>query len=256
VSTFQEVLSSLPSGQINALPATHLTEARKFGEIVTDGHLKTSRSAFDLDLVYLFYGGVFYRRDAPQVSSAAYLPVAFVFGPDILESICRYFPFDTGGIFWNRYGERGKNLMPIDPRFRVQGASGTTPAKIAHYTFDTNQGYLSGPPRQDLLTRGQLCEDLYHFLKAPPFNAGRWWRRMEVQHSQPISLRSHLLWVGFPRGFELVFAQLLEKLFPNGGPTQSKLPHHRYEIFPPKHPEEHADILEKAAYNQVIRHYL
>jgi len=254
MSTLDTVLRDLadPVEEVTALPSTHLTDARCFSKIAVDGHLDINLCRnFKEKLVYLFYGGVFYRPPSDRISRrSTYLPLAFVFSPTVLDQIDRYFPFDTGGIFANLYGPRGAAMQPVDPRFRVSGGSYKVPAKMVYHLFGTNKAYLQEEqPRESLLDMQDPCPDLFRYLAEPPCDdVDQRWRRIEALHTEPISVR-HLLWVGFPREYQSAFGQLYEKLKPFVPQYYS------YESYPLKRPSEFAAILQEKAH-QVIEYYL
>src|SRR5262245_13640621 len=101
MSTLDGVLKKKPGPEapVMPLPLAHLTDARYFGRIAASGGLAPSScTRFGEDLVYLFYGGVFFRHSYEEEDGAGLLPVAFLFSPTILDGVSRYFPFDTGAL--------------------------------------------------------------------------------------------------------------------------------------------------------------
>lgn len=52
---------------------------------------------------------------------ATQLPVAFLFNPNLLNQVARYFPFDTGAANAGRYGQFSQNLSDFFDDYSVNG---------------------------------------------------------------------------------------------------------------------------------------
>jgi hypothetical protein len=88
-----------PRNMPMALPPSHMTDGRNFKTIVSNSELRPQLcDVFQELLIYLFYGGIFYRRSNRPTKHATELPVAFLFDPNILNAVDRYYPSDTGAL--------------------------------------------------------------------------------------------------------------------------------------------------------------
>ncbi len=209
--------SNIEGRQPDPLPLSHLSSARWFQDIVGSGGLKPTRcKVFKKDLLYLYYGGVFYRGKVAPTQEASKLPIAFLFHPDFLAKVLRYFPFDTGALSSGRFGSHWtKELTPFKNRFRVRGRSRTdTPARLVHFFFDTNQSYLAGNTRANIGDQPEPAGLLHRFLTADvtAHGADHRQRCIECQVSSPIHFGQTLLWVAFPDLLEDFFWDLCADL--------------------------------------------
>jgi len=88
-------MGSLPP----ALPLAHLTIARWLSAILKLGAIAPRPcKVLGKDLLYLSYGGLFYRPDNIRTQQATELPVGLVFSPVALAGITSLFPFDSGAM--------------------------------------------------------------------------------------------------------------------------------------------------------------
>lgn len=110
--TLNELSSPVDLPQL--LPPVHSSIVRWFSSIAEKGRLEPRKcSVFNKKLLYLFYGGVFYRPPNVSTKKAVELPIAFVFDPRVLSSIFRYYPFDTGAMAGGRFGEWKDKLIGV-----------------------------------------------------------------------------------------------------------------------------------------------
>jgi hypothetical protein len=131
-STLQMLVS--PTEWPVPLPIIHVSVARWFASIVARGHLEPRLcSVFGERLVYLFYGGAFYRPSITLTKNASELPIAFLFEPNVLTTISRFYPFDTGALDSGRLGPLGNRLRPFMSAFQVLGVDANTPSRMVHH---------------------------------------------------------------------------------------------------------------------------
>jgi hypothetical protein len=257
--TLDQALNSLemPETLPHPLPAGHLTEARNLDTIATLKHLTPwPCKVFKEDLLYVFYGGLFYRRSAVPTSNAAFLPVGFVFQPLILQLVDRYYPFDTGAAQSKKYGaDWHTKLRPFKKMFRVNGGGDyRTPAGLVYHLFGTNDAYLYGDPRPADSAAPEPLPTLLAFLADEPNLTARGvdqrFRRIEGHAKVPIPLDDKLIWIGYPEGFEEQFSRVCECL-------QPVLPlSFCYKSHPARRPSEMAAVLEQKATEDVIGMYV
>jgi hypothetical protein len=252
-SEFEGLLNTSSSEEPlpHALPIAHLTTARAFSQIVLDCELRPIQcKVFGEPLLYLFYGGVFYRPRADWSSNAAELPVAFVFGPSILQEIYCYYPFDTGAIQSGAVDEWSERLKPID-RFKVNG-SDDMPQRMVRHLFGSNDGYLRGTFRDNRPSEASGMSALYEYMgtKRGVIKLDQRLNKIECHCARPLQLSSNLLWVGLPDVYTEHFAQLCAKLDPYI--PQYYIYSGMKAVFNPK---EEAAILEREAHEEVIKRY-
>jgi len=237
------------------MPPCHLTDARWLEAIAGDRGLRPWEcKVFGEELIYLFYGGIFYRRSAVPTKNAALLPVGFVFEPQVLGLIDRYFPFDTGAAASCKYGDPwNSRLEPFRERFVVNGGGADAAVKrMVHFLFGTNAHYLKGRPNDAHKNGPSPLETLFDFFSADLTDRGvdQRYCRTEGHAKVQVPIRNDtLLWVGFPDAFEDQFIQLCEHL----QPVPPK--YYRYDSWPCMPPNEAAAVLQARAYEDVIKPY-
>lgn len=255
-ATLHDALLTLPPPAVlpRSLPVTHLSIARCFDTIVAHGGLApTMCKIFHEKLVYLFYGGAFYRPANHPTENAAELPVAFVFSPRVLPQVRRYFPFDTGAVASGKVGKRWQNrLQPWPDGFRVSGPDHQAPAKIVYHLFGSNEGYSRGVVDPMCSTKPHPLPLLHDFLAADlsKKELDQRQRRIECQFDSVVALDAELEWVGFPHSCYNVFRRLCDHM---GG----KVPDHDiYSYSRNFNPYALAQMLEQKAHDAVIGRYL
>lgn len=258
--TLEEVLNALafPDRLPHSLPVGHLTEARHLDFIASAKQL-TPRPCGVFkreDLLYVFYGGLFYRKSAMPTSNAAFLPVGFVFQPAILELVDRYYPFDTGAAQTKKYGnDWHMKLSPFKKTFRVSGGGDyRTPAKLVYSLFGSNYAYLYKDPKPVDNTAPEPLPTLLAFLgdeaNLTVKGVDERFRRFEGHAKMPIPFDDKLIWIGYPEGFEEHFSRICECM-------QPALPlSYCYPSHPARRPSEMAAILQEKAYEAVIKTYV
>lgn len=219
------------------LPAVHVTSVRAFREIVHNGALlPTPCKTFGENLLYLFYGGAFYRRPDRTTRNAAELPVVLVFDPRVLQSAVCYYPCDTGGLASGRFGgDWERRLHPFRERLRVDGRHDpSVPCRIVHHLFGSNESYLRGQVDPSCTTKPEPFATVCDLLTADLTPLGVDHRQciIEIHMQAPLSLRENLLWVAFPEAAADAFAELYELTQPSM-PDFYMYPSHA--IFNPAH---------------------
>jgi hypothetical protein len=173
-------------------------------------------------LLYFSYGGIHYRTSNKQSENAAELPLAFLFDPTVLESIERYYPFDTGGLAKRNVGKWAKSLRPVFKRtFKVEGGNYRVPSKMVHYIYGSNESYLNGEVGS-ICTGGPdplplLCQFLSANLSS--FGVDHRQRMIEGQKTKPLSLTKGLLWLGYPESRTRDYVPLLREIYERTRPV-------------------------------------
>jgi len=253
--TLEETLRSLPSPASwpMPLPLTHLTKAKWFSTIITRTELEPQPDTFfEEQLLYFFYGGVFYRPAAMNMRTQIELPVAFVFAPSILSSFARYYPFDSGGMINGKFGSLTATLSSFDQLFRINGGDHSVPSRMVYHLYNTNDDYLRGKPNPDLRNKPYPLPQLFEFFSEDLSRENSDHRQciIECQANSPVPLTRGLIWVGFPDYFTAEFLSLLKLLEPDV-PQYWCYPSHA--IFDPA---QVAAKLEQKAFEQVIHRYI
>lgn len=218
--TLDAALGSLPRAASLpiALPPVHLSIARWFETVVGDGEIKPRLcGVFNRDLIYLFYGGVFYRTTDNPTRNASELPVAFLFSPSVLLRCDWYYPFDTGAMAQGRYGDWAAQFTDFKEELRVASdGSYTVASRLVSHLYGTNEKYLVGEVDPELQTKPEPLPKLYNFLCDDLSDEGVDSRqcRIECISSQPLVLSRELLWVGYPDTLSHIFARVYEHTKP------------------------------------------
>jgi hypothetical protein len=237
------------------LPPTHLTDRRNFEKVIRDLEIAPSFcSIFQRNLVYLFYGGVYYRRhDGPRPRKEGVYPVAFLFRSEILGTADCYYPFDTGamhdGLYHDHLLRDWRERWPDWTRvFCVDSRQDcNTPAQLLRYTFGTNRAYRRGEVSILGAALDEPFPELIEFLQLHQTSGVDQRRyRIECHLRASLSLQD-LLWVGFPEEDWLIFAQLAEVMHPHA-------PHEfQYATWESGDPREMAAMLQDRAL-EFVRH--
>lgn len=251
-----ETLRSLPvpTSLPQALPLVHVSIARWFKSIVAAGELRpTLCSVFGEELLYLFYGGVFYRPSNKPTRNASEMPLGFVFSPSLLMTILRLYPFDTGGIASGRFGKWSSLLKPTKEKFMIAGDGHYNIAsKIVHHIFGSNDSYLHGQPDSGCKGKPDPIPELYDFYSddLTPLGVDHRQCIIECQSQTSIPIGRELLWVGFPELMTSDFARLCAWLAPY-------IPQfYAYPSHVVKTPSEIAAQLETIAYEEVVKRFV
>src|SRR5688572_1187632 len=132
------------------LPPMHLSIARHFEKIADDGALTpTPCKVFKQDILYFYYGGLFYRPSNQPTKDEFQLPIAFVFEPEILARVKCFYPFDTGALANGKYGgDWGEKLTRQQDRFRLEASckGDLLVRSLVYHMYGTNVSYLRGNP--------------------------------------------------------------------------------------------------------------
>lgn len=252
LSNLGQTLKSLPKPTAfpMALPPVHLTRASWFSSIVDKGQLEPlPDNVFNEEILYFFYGGVFYRTANKSTRDMMELPVAFLFDPSVLASFACYYPFDTGGLARGLFGDWGTRLDSFKETFMVNGGDHTIPSQMVHYFYGSNENYLMGKVDPDLKNKPDPMPLLFDFFSDDLSSKGVDHRQyiIECQAHLPVPLNKGLLWVGFPDYYTGEFERLIKLLEPSV-PAYDKYDSHI--IF---NPTEIAAQLEMTAREHVKR---
>jgi hypothetical protein len=185
------------------LPLAHLSIARWFDSIAVEGSLLPRRcKVFNEELLYLSYGGVFYRPKHLQTEKATELPLAFLFDPSLLDSVAASYPFDTGAMAEGKFGPEWSARFPsFRTDFRVKPKrKSSRVSDLVFHLFGTNKSYLRGEPSASCETKPDPLPLLYRFLSADLFSVGvdHRQRTIECMSSTHVPLNRSLIWIGFP----------------------------------------------------------
>jgi hypothetical protein len=193
------------------LPIVHTSIARWFGSIVSQGRLEPRQCpVFGERLIYLFYGGAFYRPSEFTTKNVDELPVAFLFEPAALTKIARYYPFDTGALVSGRLGASGDRLRPFRSAFQVPGGDIQTPTRMVHHLFNSNENYIYGRVDPDCQTKPSPLPELFELMTQDLTSKGTDHRQccIECHSVDAMELGQHLLWLAFPENHYPYFVQL------------------------------------------------
>ncbi len=237
-----------------ALPISHVSIARWFKSIAKDGHLEPRLcQVFGEELLYLFYGGVFYRPKNKPTQNVEELPIAFLFSPTLLERIIRFYPFDTGGMASGRFGTWSTSLGPLMKDYKVNGNHHhTIPRKMIYHIFNSNESYLHGEPDPNCKSKPYPLPELFDFYSddLTSFDIDHRQCIIECQTNEQIPLKNELLWIGFPESMTDAFINIckwMEPVIPQFFAYES----HRITI-----PSEMTAKLEEIAKQEVINRYI
>ncbi|HEX6098458.1 MAG TPA: hypothetical protein VF432_19230 [Thermoanaerobaculia bacterium] len=236
------------------LPLAHLTVARWLTNILRIGEIQPRPCAvLRRDLLYLSYGGLFYRPTRISTQQVTELPIGLVFSPEALRLISSVFPFDTGAMATHASFAAWKDkFSPFETRFRLttSDALRDTPS-LVRLLYSDNSRYLRGEVTADAVRRAEPLPLLASFLGADlsPESDHRQ-RTIECVSEVALKLGQHLLWIGFP---DLDTARVLRELYRW---TQPNVPEFRaYSYHRNFNPAEIGAQLEAWANDAVIRRY-
>lgn len=246
--------ATLTSPLPQPLPLVHLSIARWFNSIVGNGKLEPTKcTVFNEDLLYLFYGGVFYRPSSKPTRNATELPIAFVFDPSLLATVLRLYPLDTGALAAGKFGHWAsvfddfKNLLRVDGGGDIEIGS-----RLVRCLFGSNEEYLRGKADSGCVTHPPPLPQLYNFYvdDLTAHGADQRQCQIECQVASSVKLTRELLWVGFPESMTSDFAALCAL-------TKPYVPQfYAYSSHVIRTPSEVAAQLELIAHNDVIKRYV
>jgi hypothetical protein len=238
-----------------ALPICHISSARYLFAILDEGALRPRHCKVLLkDILYMSYGGLFYRPRRIQTQRAAELPVGLVFSPATLASVSSVFPFDSGAMADNSCLDNWRARMePFTERFQLptENALDDT-GSLVKVLYKTNKRYLEGNVTPRAAELSDPLPLLASFLRAdmtPDVDHRQ--RSIECLTEGKLLLDNHLLWIGFPaRRTAKILRELYERTKPN-------VPQFRaYAYTRNFSPAEIASRLEMWAYEDVIERFL
>jgi hypothetical protein len=227
------------------LPACHLGDSRAFKRHSERLSLAPSYcDNFEKELVYLFYGGLFFRRDPRPTRKAALLPFGFVFHSDILRHMDCFYPFDTGAVKAGRYTSTEVNELWRECCFPAVG-DGLPPRLLVRYLFGTNSRYFKGLVSQKCSSLGPPLSWLIKHMKEDNTHIETDQRqyRIECQSTKEIPLKS-LLWAGYPDIYTPWFGRIFDSIGPH-------VKRHPYDAYIPFRPTEMAAVLQQSAHEFV-----
>lgn len=140
---FKAWVASNPDPGWRTLPLTHITKGVYAQDIVVGGAVEPRYcKVVDDTVAYFFYGRAAYRAaDSGAIKLEAACPFCFVFHPDLINSACKIYPFDTGAFDKRMYKNHLADEMEIDD-FSLEGDS-TLPNKLISKVFSDLESYFS-----------------------------------------------------------------------------------------------------------------
>ena len=198
-----------------SLPFTHATTVASFDLITkSEGLVPRSCSAFDQEIIFLFYGGVFYRTSNEVTRDQNKLPIAFLFRPPVCEKVTCYFPFDTGAAYKKNMFKGFEDQLQRKELFRINHRHLTTPAKIVKRLFDTNEAYLSAVPKKKAVNDSDILATLFDLLNSDFTGNGVDRRQVAIEAHLKSNLKflNNLRWIGFPETYASQYAKLHQVL--------------------------------------------
>jgi hypothetical protein len=193
-------------GNLPELPLAHLTIARHLQTIIASLGLVPSYCAvFDRAYLYFSYGAPYYRPANRQTQDALELPISFVFSPELLSTIERAYPFDTGAVAGGLCGDDWRGRLSLDELYVT-----CSPRSLVHAFYGSNDAYLKGRPRRTpvpavepvLLVSRFLLEDLSWL------GVDQRQRTIECIAGAGISLLDHLKLIAYPSIYTPQIAEL------------------------------------------------
>jgi hypothetical protein len=229
------------------LPGGHLSDCREFKQQVMDWGISPTRcDVFLEDLVYMYYGGLFFRRSDNPIQQAAMYPVGFLFDPEVLVQCERVYPFDTGAIPKGIYGTKGPIVERWeDCRIDCRGDASHGP-RLVQYLYGENHKYLKGIVSTTCVQLRDPFTWLIPFLRALPSLVGGDQRRYRIEYQSTVHVSfDSLLWVGYPDVYTPWFARVFERS------KTSRPERYSYDSYRLGRPSEMAAVLQQAAVNYV-----
>lgn len=237
------------------LPICHVSAARYLFTILDAGALQPRPcKVFLRDLLYMSYGGLFYRPHKIQTQRIAELPVGLVFSPATLASVTSVIPFDSGAMANNsHFGPWRARMHPFHDRFQLHTRKASDDAgSLIKLLYGTNKQYRRGRVTRQVAKCSDPLPLLASFLRAdltPGVDHRQ--RSIECLMEQQLPLDQQLLWIGFPaRRTDRVLGALYDQ-------TRPHMPQFRtYDYTRNFNPAEMAATLEAWADEDVIQRFL
>jgi hypothetical protein len=207
-----------PTSPLWPLPLAHLTAVRWLGSISRIGELHpTSCRVFNREILYLSYGGVFYRPDRLQTENPTELPIAFLFDPSLLDRVHEAYPFDTGAVASSLFGEPWTSVLREFEHFAIWPLHDSSLIslipKLVYHVFGCNKNYLRGNPSETCKLGNDPFPFLYDFLSADmsELRVDHRQRTIECLINRRLQLDETLIWIGYPDRCSAEIISLLEK---------------------------------------------
>ena len=226
--TLNLVLSKIQDPKLPPpLPIAHLTSVGYLQKII-DGNFTLKPQfckVFERELLYFSYGGVFHRYGSKPIqkdeNEATYLPIAFVFKPELIKNMACFYPYDTGAAHEDMYGDCYSKEMQNWEKYKVDNDGNfQLPSKIVYSFYETNKNYGNSQPVQEFNKEHESImepmQQLLKFLKSRLQGVDHRKNAIECQTSKPILLNNeiyeYIMWIGCPReNVEQVF-EMCEKI--------------------------------------------
>lgn len=154
--TFKEFLARVAVKGQAPLPLVHTTQAHFLGSIISDNAIKGIECPVfnGQHLAYFFVARPAYKkRIAQQGIEDWQCPVCFILAPDILTSVARAYPFDSGAFSAGRFPEY-ITMMERDA-FEV-GSISDFAEKITSSFFESATSYLACKPKPEHIFESQF----------------------------------------------------------------------------------------------------
>jgi hypothetical protein len=210
-------ISALGNGapEIAPLPLAHFASVQQFESICKGLQLEPQECRIlEQRVLYLFYGGLFYRKTTKLSESDLDLPIAFVFKPAVLNEISMLVPFDSGAALTGKYGpwpRKGRRVLD----YFVDNDGYTTAPRLVCCFFGNNENYLNSEYRSVEGT-GHIAEVLT--LYANDLTGQGIDRRkysIECIGRKALTFGTYLEWLAFPEACLGNVSSLLKRLSPN-----------------------------------------
>lgn len=239
-----------------ALPLTHIGKTAQLHSILSSNGLKpVFCNIMRNRIVYLFYGGLFYRSQTTPTKEEDAYPIGFLFHPSIVEESDTFFPFDTGAISAGAY--KTKPCRSYKKTYRVSYSNLTTatdpthvPRLLVKHLFKSNKNYRSGRPDTNAVNKPAPIADLLRFILGENDDSDHRRSCIESHRKIPLPFNEKLLWLGYPETFEDEVQELLRKLDPHVPITCSYEPQVRFR------PSDLCARLDESALRDVFETFL
>jgi hypothetical protein len=255
--TLEGGLSSLdkPARLPAPLPLTHLTVVPNFTPIVTAGRIDPKLcDVFQTNLVYLFYGSIFYRTSLETTENASEQPVVFIFRPPALRHVDHYYPFDTGALIKTYPEEWRKKLGSKAADYKINSNGDTDlPSRLVFHLYKDNKNYLDGKVDPAAQKNPPPFPVLFNFLSADLSGAGVDDRQRAIEALSVEAIPfDDLAFVAYPESRGDEFRTLFETLHPKVKPPPIFYPYPCAKNF---RPNEVAVGIRHVAYLSLNKEY-
>lgn len=254
IKSLNQEIQSIKRVQKNTpvpLPLGHITAAKRFMGICRSGQLDPQDCPMLKEkIIYLFYGGLFYKNSRGLSQEDLDLPIAFVFNPKVLTKIALLVPFDSGGALAGKYEN-----WPPPPRevkeYFISNVRYKTAPKLVSQFFGSNKNYLNSEYINDTNLPPYMKDVLALYADdMTGRNVDRRKYSIECIARSSIVISKYLELIAFPKAYMEDFKVLLRRFHPR---IPEFIP---YECSKVKSPSDICATIANEINNSVLPKYL